>query len=681
MMLGGYEVTSSVEFGVRGLHVNGDHDKYRSDLNYKNGFRLFDSSFLLENKSAGENRAFDTAFLSATGWGADPSSSFRLNLDRTGLYKFESNVRRVRYFNNLKNHVPTWSQPVFTGSQHQYNTLHHFGDFDLTIFPERKFRYKAGYSFNNTEGPGTWTIRFPSSSSDEFQVNTNVATRSQDVRLGVEGQVLGFNLGLNYGHRWFSNDTRFFEGFDIGNNPVAGNALLTGGSRFYPVRGSTDYFNFFVQRTFNKKIDFTGRIVYAESQTESNESDIWTGRFSTTGNIITGDTYAVPGHAKRPQTRADLGITWRITDNFRLSNTFTFDQFNLSGSSLYSEILQQTTAAGAPVANVVNRAAFNTITAYRRFVNTFEGDYQVDNWLGFYIGYRYTNRSVELTGLRQLFSGSVNPDITGTDDNENSTNSIIAGVKVKPTRNWSIFGDIENGQSDNAFTRLGNNDIFNYRIRSLAAIKDFTVNVSFVAKNNQDIGTTAPAGSLPSFEAIAETNNRFFSASVDWLPHTFFGLTAGYTYNHLNSNADILVPINSAYVRGISQYFVRDSYFFFDVTVHPVKWVSVFASYRIDDDSGQGDRVTTRVQDIITSYPIRYQAPEVRVAIRLTKNIDWNLGYQYYDYRERVYPNPFATSSVSPSTFVPVVPAQNYNAHLPYTSLRIHWGGREDGTK
>src|SRR5215213_1189794 len=67
-VIGGYEVTSSVEFGFRGLHVNGDHDKYRSDLNYKNGFRIFDSSFLLENKNAGERRAFDTAFVSATGW-------------------------------------------------------------------------------------------------------------------------------------------------------------------------------------------------------------------------------------------------------------------------------------------------------------------------------------------------------------------------------------------------------------------------------------------------------------------------------------------------------------------------------------------------------------------------------------------------------------------------------------
>ena len=42
---GDYIVTSSIELGYRGLSVDGDHNKYRSDLNYSAGPRLFDSSF------------------------------------------------------------------------------------------------------------------------------------------------------------------------------------------------------------------------------------------------------------------------------------------------------------------------------------------------------------------------------------------------------------------------------------------------------------------------------------------------------------------------------------------------------------------------------------------------------------------------------------------------------------
>src|SRR6476620_6737714 len=40
----GYEITSSIEVGVRGLDVNGNHEKWRSDFNYSPGLRIFDSS-------------------------------------------------------------------------------------------------------------------------------------------------------------------------------------------------------------------------------------------------------------------------------------------------------------------------------------------------------------------------------------------------------------------------------------------------------------------------------------------------------------------------------------------------------------------------------------------------------------------------------------------------------------
>ncbi|HEX5888555.1 MAG TPA: hypothetical protein VFY61_07615, partial [Pyrinomonadaceae bacterium] len=44
---GDYTVISSIEFGYRGLSVDGDLNKYKSDLNYRTGPRLFDSTFLL----------------------------------------------------------------------------------------------------------------------------------------------------------------------------------------------------------------------------------------------------------------------------------------------------------------------------------------------------------------------------------------------------------------------------------------------------------------------------------------------------------------------------------------------------------------------------------------------------------------------------------------------------------
>ena len=44
---GAYDVTSSIEVGVRGVSVDGNGNKYRSDLNYEPGFQLFNSSLLM----------------------------------------------------------------------------------------------------------------------------------------------------------------------------------------------------------------------------------------------------------------------------------------------------------------------------------------------------------------------------------------------------------------------------------------------------------------------------------------------------------------------------------------------------------------------------------------------------------------------------------------------------------
>src|SRR5687767_10004720 len=68
---GDFTVISSLEFGYRGLSVDGDHNKYQSDLNYKAGPRLFDSSFLLKSRD-GKGDLFETFLVTTTGFGADP---------------------------------------------------------------------------------------------------------------------------------------------------------------------------------------------------------------------------------------------------------------------------------------------------------------------------------------------------------------------------------------------------------------------------------------------------------------------------------------------------------------------------------------------------------------------------------------------------------------------------------
>src|ERR1700687_4036631 len=150
---GNYIIISSIEVGVRGLRVRGDVNKYRSDLNYNAGVRLFDSSFLARSKD-GKGGLFDTLLATSTGWGADPNGHMRISIEKAKWYLFDGQYRRFHYFRFLNNIVnPNWifspttfSRPPnpVTG-EHGYNTTTQLGDFDLTLLPKNeKIRFTVG---------------------------------------------------------------------------------------------------------------------------------------------------------------------------------------------------------------------------------------------------------------------------------------------------------------------------------------------------------------------------------------------------------------------------------------------------------------------------------------------------------------------------------------------------------
>lgn len=658
----GYEVTSSFEIGVRGVNVNGNDNKYRSDFNYRPGLRLFDSSFLMENKEK-KSKFMDSLLVTSSGWNADPSGFTRINIEKVGFYRFDSNVRQVVYFNNLNNHAR---------NGHTADTRHNFGDFDLTVYPNAdKFRLRLGGGFNKTNGNGSITSR---AYGDEFPVTSKVNNGAMDLRAGVDSKLLGFNLSLSFGYRRF-NDRTFYSTFANPGYNTTNTVVISTFERTYPVRGETKYALFNVQRTFAKKLDVTARVIYSITDRKFGFLENITGRDGS-NNIVDLDTFNINGDSKRPQTRGDLGMTYNFNDKFRISNTFTFDKFNISGGSRFAEAFYTRTAAGGPRNPVFTNTLYDRATGFQRFVNTIEGDYQFSSRFALNLGYRFTHRRINLEGFNLINSSATNNptrlcSTLATDnprvyceDEKNNTNTIIAGFKAKPMKNWVIFADVEHGGADNAFTRLANYNFTNLRLRSRWNFKRFAFNISAITKDNENPSTsTAPPGNYPSGNFIANTKNRIFSVYIDWNPLAKFSLSGGYTFQRLTSETDIVINTGTL-VRGRSQFYMRDHYAFFDVSAQPFKRVSVFAGYRRNEDFGQGNRTAT-LPILITSYPFKLSTAETRIAMRLTRNIEWNVGYQYIGYNERIQP-------------LSVGAPQDYHANLPYTSLRIYFGGSRD---
>jgi hypothetical protein len=246
----------------------------------------------------------------------------------------------------------------------------------------------------------------------------------------------------------------------------------------------------------------------------------------------------------------------------------------------------------------------------------------------------------------------------------NNTHAVLGGFKARPLSEWTIYFDAEHGTADNVFSRIGNYNYTNVRAKSrYKPSQQVAFNLAVITKDNSNPSEIAGI-SIEDFGV--NIKSRVFSSSLDWTATSRFSISTGYNYHWINSKAIVDYFFNSVrHPLGNNLYIVRNNFFFVETVSRIAPRTTLFAAYRINKDNGQGTRVadpTGNPGTLIASYPMSYQSPEARLAIKLHHRLDWNVGYQYYNYNE--------------STIVGPRP-QNYHAHLPYTSLRFYFGRRE----
>ena len=635
-----YTVNSSIEFGVRGIVIDGNADKYRSDLNYTPGFRIFDSSFMMKSKD-NSSPVLDTLMVSSFGWGKDPNKYLRVNAEKTKAYRFDANYRRFDYFNDLYN---------FALGQHTSNTEYRQGDFNLTILPQNeKLRFNLGYSLDRNSGPSVSTLRF---NGDEYPGAVPVRMAADEYRVGVDAKLWVFDLSFMQGWRFFKEDNQYLVTVpNVGNNPT-NTAKITDFYRNAPTRGDTPFTRLSLHTLIKKKLDFTGRFVYTSGSTNYTFFQNGHGTDSS-GNNITSDVITQAGSAKRPNAMGDLALTFYATDRFRISETFRVNNFRINGGDLLLETLlrTKTSASGttvlAPVAT--NLLSFRTID-YRRYLNTIEGDFDINSRLSIHAGYRYADRHIELGSSDITVGAAAKPELQKVD---NSTNTFIFGFKAKPVKIWSLYMDLERGSADNVFTRVDNYKFTNVRVRSiLRPNRTLSFNASLITKDNNN-----PAITESSRNFGVNIKSRVFTSSLDWSPNERFGLSGGYTRTNVTSDADIILFLANVQTFGQSQYFMRDNFVFMTGYARLFPRATLYAGYRLHNDPGQGSRSST-ASSLIGSFPYEMQSPEAKLVLKLHRNVDWIAGYQYFGYEV-----PFPNTST-----------QFYHAHLPYTSLRISFG-------
>lgn len=688
---GNYTVTSSVEIGYRGLSVDGDINKYQSDLNYKAGPRLFDSSLLVQAKD-GAGGPFDTLLVTTTGWGSDPNGHFRISMEKSKWYRLDGNYRRFKYFrflNNIANPFYTTRPTDPATGQHGYDTRQQVGDFDLTLLPKNKrVRFNVGFSPTRYSGPVFTTWHY---GGDDFMLLSNAKYRSNDLRLGADLNLGPVDLSFQQGFRRYKDESFIDDdNINLGVNPALSNAFLRSIERAQPIKGRVNYSRFSAHTLLAKKLDITGRIIHSSAKSDFNwVESVVADNFNTRitnipgvinpPNVLTLGQFNFVGDAERPNTLGDLGITYRVTDRFRLSNTFRVETFEINGNTFYRGVFNLTRANGTGAVSIQPTGSALETTKYRKVQNTFEGDYEFDERYSVRLGYRHGRRHIEtfFSGAN-LASNGAPPLPDDAHEEDNQTNTVMFGFKARPVRGWSLSLDADHGTSDNVFTRTGNYNFTNIRARSRYSVtRKLRFNLAFFARENanpSEIDVNGSSVSLADFGV--DIKSRVFTTSLDWTANDRLSFGAGYNYNRQNSDAVIEYAfgpgVPNAGIRGHSLYFMRNHFFNFDVVAQPFRRVSFYAAYRVNKDTGQGSRISNQAAGIfISSYPMHYQSPEARVAIRVNRRVDWNLGYQYYNYNES------RLAAFNQGTFIVSPRPQNYHAHMPYTSLRFYFGGGE----
>src|ERR1017187_2893552 len=167
---GNYNIQESVELGYRKAWIDGNQSTYDTFVNLGTGARLLDYTLSMRSLNH-QGILFDNLNFSNFGYGGDPNNVSRLRINKNKTYDFSLVFRRNKNFwdyNLLANPLvpvplttasPLSSNPALfpafsvNSSPHALYLTRRMQDYDLTLLPQSRVRFRLGYSRDVNEGP------------------------------------------------------------------------------------------------------------------------------------------------------------------------------------------------------------------------------------------------------------------------------------------------------------------------------------------------------------------------------------------------------------------------------------------------------------------------------------------------------------------------------------------------
>ena len=494
---------------------------------------------------------------------------------------------------------------------------------------------------------------------------------------------LGNGTSVEFGLPWFNGGSPCATPIVGGvANPSCNGYLAY--SRLQRVRTTipTEQANF--QSTSIKNLDLTGTFSYSNAQSTSPLDEFFNGLISRTGErqISTAGSHS---NASWISVVADASATYHINDRLRLVDTFRFRNYQVPGlfdllqTSLFnaasagspSLLLPPVTPPGALPLHSSSSPADSLNDTYSRFLgqgtkeNELQVQYDISQYAGVNIGYRYShtrdhnfwnsvaNADIYLPPLPNrgnCVGLPLNPDgsctFTGLFDSEDDLTVInehtaIAGFWLRPTQNFRMNADAEQGWADNFLTRIDPRHIQRYRAQATytpRAWLNVGANLNMLEERNH------------TGDINFGMHNRNFGVNAIMAPKDTFSFDFAYDYSAFLQNNNIcftgtFVPTgavtcinDNTLLEILGNYNSHTQFGEFSLMFKPQKRITARVGYSITDVSGS----TLFLNPLEPFGPLssRFQQPLGSVDVEIAKNFTWHAGWNYYQYGEGSFVGP-----------------------------------------
>ncbi len=581
-------------------NFQGSRDMYRSQLDYGEGPKLFNTRFQV-SVPKGSNTYFDRIEVRLNSWGGEPYSRASVRFHKDKIYDLDVDYQKVEYFSS----IPQFANPFFERgllqSQHVFDIGQRYGRARITFAPGGKISPYLAWDHTDRHGPVKTTL---DAGGDEFLINTLYDNRSNDLRAGVNFNLGRFNLLLEGGNRYYrDNSQTLTTGFQPGNSlskMFGRDIILNGYAADNDSTARIPFGNGIAQWRPVDSLMLRGKVSYSMASMDPVFSDVLNGNFFSfpMSAFYQGQRQNVfGGAAKRPSIYGDFSAEWAPFDRFRLIERFNTYRFHVSSDSISNSVflrVEPLLATGI-IEELPQLSQSGQFLALNNDLQELQGLFYVTPRLIARIGHRFEHR-----------------EITVVDTFQFDRNVVIAGLSYDFSMRNRISAEYEYGMTDQPLMRTDVVDFQRARLRGrFSPFESLEFNGSATLFDNED-------DDMPEIDFTSRS--RDYSLQFSYAPITRISFSGGFERSNIRTNILYVVPQTLTLDR--SRYREKGNFGSAFISLMLLRNATLNLGY-----SGWG---------FSGNFPLTYHRPMARLEVPIDERVSLYGQWNYYEYNEKV---------------------------------------------